>query len=158
MKSETIPPSPNYQCSLQVSEIFSCRKLPCCHSFNILPHWVGGSCLIYLCKVNHFRISMCFSRNWLGLNDLCQILQISNGEISLMRCYLYLLSGDISVWILTNVLYLLAEVHSRPSQALKIYLFGRLNNDFKVTLLASFVKKLKCQYVCRYPKCIFDLF
>ena len=33
-----------------------------------------GRGLIYFCKVDHSRISINFSRNWLGLNNLCEIL------------------------------------------------------------------------------------
>ena len=33
-----------------------------------------GRALIYFCKVDHSRISINFSRNWLGLNNLCEIL------------------------------------------------------------------------------------
>ena len=67
-------PSPHYQCCLQVSETVSWHKLRCCYSANILQHWVGGRGLIYFCKVDHSRIFMNFSRNWLGLNNLCEIL------------------------------------------------------------------------------------
>ena len=67
-------PFPHYQCCLQISETVSWHKLWCCYSANILQHWVGGRDLIYFCKVGHFRISRIFSRKWVGLNDLCEIL------------------------------------------------------------------------------------
>ena len=67
-------PSPYYQCCLQVSETVSWHKLRCCYSANILQHWVGGRGLIYFCKVDHSRISRNFSRNWVGLNNLCETL------------------------------------------------------------------------------------
>ena len=41
-----------------------------CYSSNMLQHWVGGKVLIYFCKVDHSRIFINFSRNWLGLNNL----------------------------------------------------------------------------------------
>ena len=49
--------------------MFGCR-----YSASILQHWVGGRGLIYFCKVDHSRIFINFSRNWLGLNNLCEIL------------------------------------------------------------------------------------
>ena len=64
----------HYQCSLQVSETVSWYKLCCCYSFNMLKHGVGGRGLIYFCKVEHSRFSINFSRNWLGLSSLCEIL------------------------------------------------------------------------------------
>ena len=67
--------SPHYQCCFQVSETVSWQKLRCRYSANILQHWVGGRGLIYFCKVGHSRIFINFSRNWLGLNSLCEILQ-----------------------------------------------------------------------------------
>ena len=39
------------------------HKLRCCYSSNILQYRVGGRGLIYLCKVDHSRISIHFSRN-----------------------------------------------------------------------------------------------
>ena len=69
-------PCLHYQCCLQVSKTVSWHKLWCCYPANILQHWVGRRGLIYFCKVNHSRISGIFSRNWLGLNNLCEILQI----------------------------------------------------------------------------------
>ena len=67
-------PSPYYQCCLQVSETVSCHKFWYRYTANILQHWVGGRGLIYFWKVDHSRIFINFSRNWLGLNDLCEIL------------------------------------------------------------------------------------
>ena len=64
-------PSPHYQCCLQVSETVSWHKLRSCYSSRMLQHWVGGRGLIYSCKVDH---SKTFSRNWLGLNNSCEIL------------------------------------------------------------------------------------
>ena len=69
-------PSPHYQCCLQVSETVSWHKLQSCYSSNMLQHWVGGRDLIYFCKGDHSRIFMNFSRNWLGLNNLCEILKV----------------------------------------------------------------------------------
>ena len=67
-------PSSNYKCCLQVSETVSWPKLRCCYSANILQHWVGGRGLIYFCKVDHSRISINFSKNWVDRNNLCEIL------------------------------------------------------------------------------------
>ena len=67
-------PSPHYQCCLQVSVVVSWHKLRCCYSANMLQLWVGGRGLMFFCKVDHSRISIHFSRNWLGLNNLCEIL------------------------------------------------------------------------------------
>ena len=56
------------------------------YSANILQHWVGGRGLIYFCKVDHSRIFINFSRNWLGLNNLCEILWprgAMDGQLSL---------------------------------------------------------------------------
>ena len=36
-----------------------------------------GRGLIYFCKVDHSRIFIIFSRNWLGLNNLCEISRIN---------------------------------------------------------------------------------
>ena len=68
INSETNPPPPiiNVVCKY----LRQCR-----YSANILQHWVGGRGLIYFCKVDHSRIFINFSRNWLGLNNLCEILQ-----------------------------------------------------------------------------------
>ena len=66
--------SPHYQCCFQVSETVSWNKLRCCYSANILQYWVEGKGLIYFCKVDHSRISKYFSRNWVGLNNLYEIL------------------------------------------------------------------------------------
>ena len=74
INSETNPPTPNYQCCLEVSETVSWHKPRSCYSSSMLQHWVGGRGLIYFCKVDHSRIFINFSRNWLGLNDLCEIL------------------------------------------------------------------------------------
>ena len=35
-----------------------------------------GEVLISFCNVDHSRISIIFFRNWLGLNNLCEILQV----------------------------------------------------------------------------------
>ena len=67
-------PSPHYQCCLEVSETVFWHKLPCYYSANNLKHWVGGRDLIYFCKMEHCRISRDFSRNWVGLNNLCEIV------------------------------------------------------------------------------------
>ena len=67
-------PFPHYQSCLQVSETVPWHKVQCCYSVNILQHLVGGWWLIYFCKVDHSRISRNFSRNWVGLNNLCEIL------------------------------------------------------------------------------------
>ena len=67
-------PSTHYQCCLQVSETGSWHKLRCFYSSNMLQHWIRGRDLICFCKVDHSRISINFSRNWLGLNNLCEIL------------------------------------------------------------------------------------
>ena len=69
------PPSPHYQCCLQVSETVSWHKLWFFFPVNMLQHWVGGRDLICFCKVDHSRISINISRNGLGLNNLCAILQ-----------------------------------------------------------------------------------
>ena len=65
-------PSPN----INVVCRYLRQKLRCCYSSNILQNWVGGRGMIYFCKVEHSRISRNFSRNWLGLNNLCEILRI----------------------------------------------------------------------------------
>ena len=49
-------------------------KLRRCYSSNILQHWVRVSGLIYFCKMVHSRISRYFFRNWVNLNNLCEIL------------------------------------------------------------------------------------
>ena len=67
-------PSSHFQYCLQVSETVTWHRLWCCYSANILQDWVEWRGLIYFCKVNHYRISRIFSRNWLGLNNLCEIL------------------------------------------------------------------------------------
>ena len=70
------PPPPIIKRCLQVLETVSCHKLRRCFSSNILQHWVGGEVwfLVYFCKVDHSRIFINFFRNWLGLNNLCEIL------------------------------------------------------------------------------------
>ena len=70
-------PSPHYQRCLQVSETVCWHKLRCCYSTNMLQHWAGGRDLIYFCEVDHSRISINVSRNWLGLNNLCEILWLA---------------------------------------------------------------------------------
>ena len=67
-------PSSHYQCCLQASETVSWHKLRICYSSNMLQPWVGVRGLIYFRKENHSRISINVSRNWLGLNNLCEIL------------------------------------------------------------------------------------
>ena len=76
------------QCCLQVSETVSCHKLRCCYSANMLQHWVRGRGLIFFCKVDHFRISINFSRNWLDFNDLCEILQVEVVQLNILKGYL----------------------------------------------------------------------
>ena len=73
-EANSIPP----QCCLQVSETIFWHKLRCCYSVNMLHYWVGERSLIYFCKVDDFRISRSFSRNLLGRNNLCEILQYFN--------------------------------------------------------------------------------
>ena len=58
INSETNPHPLHYQCCLQVFETVSWKKLRCCHSSNMLQHWVGEMGLIYFCKVDHSRISI----------------------------------------------------------------------------------------------------
>ena len=65
---------PHYQCCLQVSETVSWHKRRRCYSSNMLQHWGGGKDLIYFCKVDHSRICINSSRNWLRLNNLFEIL------------------------------------------------------------------------------------
>ena len=67
-------PFPHYQCCLQVCETVFWHKLRICYSSNMLQNWVGGRGLIYFCKVDHSRISRNFSRNWVGLNNVCEML------------------------------------------------------------------------------------
>ena len=67
-------PFPHYQCSLQISETVSWHKLLRCYSPNMVQHWVRSRGLIYFCKVDHSRISRNFSRNWVGHNNLSEIL------------------------------------------------------------------------------------
>ena len=81
INSETNPPLPVINVVLQVSETVSWHKLRCCYSANILQHWVLGRDLIYFFKVDHSRISRNFSGNWVGLNNLCEILMVENREI-----------------------------------------------------------------------------
>ena len=69
-------PSPHYQCFSQVSETVCRQNLRCFYSVNMLQHWVGGRGLICFCKVDHCRISGKLSRNWLGLNNLCEVLEV----------------------------------------------------------------------------------
>ena len=68
-------PSHHYQYYLQVFETVSWHKLQCCYSAKALQNWVGARGVIYFCKVDHSKISRKFSRKWLGLNNLCKILQ-----------------------------------------------------------------------------------
>ena len=65
-------PYPHYQCCLQVTVTGSCHELLCCCTSNMLQHWAWGRGLICFCKVGHSRISINFSRDWLGLNNLCE--------------------------------------------------------------------------------------
>ena len=71
--------SPHYQCCLQISGTVSSHKLWCCYSVNRMQHWVGARGLIYFCRIDHSRISINFSRNWLRLNNLCKILLLNVG-------------------------------------------------------------------------------
>ena len=64
------PPTINVGCKFWTN---SWHKLQCCYSSNILQHWVWGRALIYFCNVDYSRISIYSSRNWLGLNNLCEI-------------------------------------------------------------------------------------
>ena len=57
------PPSPHYQCCLQVFGTVWCCKLWYCFSFNILQNWLKGRGMLYFCKVDHSRISIAFFRN-----------------------------------------------------------------------------------------------
>ena len=52
----------------------------------VLAIFVGGRGLIYLCKVDHSRIFIHFSRNWLGLNNLCEILQVQINSDHYLNC------------------------------------------------------------------------
>ena len=67
-------PSPHDRYSLQVSDRVSQHKLWCRYSANMLRHWVGVRGLIYFCKVDHSRIFINISRNWLSLHNWCAIL------------------------------------------------------------------------------------
>ena len=73
ISSETNPPPPLLML-FAISGTVSWHKLRSCYSSNMLQHWVGGKDLIYFYKVDHSRISINFSWNWLGLNNLCEIL------------------------------------------------------------------------------------
>ena len=83
INSETIPNSPLYQCCLLLSETVSQIKLWCCYSSSLLQHWVrgegegGGGPDLFL-QSKPFQNSRNFSRNWLGLNNLCEILWLPN--------------------------------------------------------------------------------
>ena len=57
-----------------LSKTVSWHKLRYCYSVNMLQHCVGGRRQIYFCKEDHSRISTNFSRNCLGLSNLCEIL------------------------------------------------------------------------------------
>ena len=74
-------PYPHYQCFFQLSETVFWHKLRSYFSSNMLQHWVEGRGLIYICKVDHSRISISFPRNWLGLNNLYDV-----HENSFIRC------------------------------------------------------------------------
>ena len=95
---ETISPSPRYQHCVQVSDTVSWYKLRCCYSSNILHHWKGGRGLIYFCKVDHSRISRKYSRNWVGLNNLCEILQLYYGSASQTLTHLVPIFGHFSMF------------------------------------------------------------
>ena len=71
------------------------------YSSNILQHWVGGRNLIYLCKVDHSRISVNISRKWLGLNNLCEILQI----ILSIFCQFTEELGNLDFWSPLDFIY-----------------------------------------------------
>ena len=82
-------PSRHYQCCLQVSETVFWHKLQCCYSANILQHWIGGRGLIYFCKVGHSRTFTKFARNWLYLNNLCDILPQNLRKLGKWNSYLF---------------------------------------------------------------------
>ena len=129
-------PSPHYQCFLQVSETVSWHKLRCCYSTNILQHWVGGRGLIYFCKVDYSRISRNFSRNWVGLNNLCEILQIRvktvntrHPEMKLIACFI----SFRSFWQKWNLIsvdkcYVNPEMKSYERKLLRMRIFHK-NKD-----------------------------
>ena len=61
-----------YQYYLKVSETASWHKLQCFYFSNMMQHWVGGKGLFE--QSWPLRISGNFSRNWLGLNNIYEIL------------------------------------------------------------------------------------
>ena len=77
-------PTPHYQCCLRVSETVSWHKLQSCYCSSMLQHWIRERGLIYFCKVDHSRIFTNFSRNWLGLNNLSEILLVVSPTIMLL--------------------------------------------------------------------------
>ena len=68
------PPPVSVLFASKVSETVSWQKLWCCYCSNILQHCVWRTDLICFWKVDHSRISINFSRNLLGLNNLCEVL------------------------------------------------------------------------------------
>ena len=68
-------PCHHYQYCLQVSVAVWWHKFRCCYFSLMLQYWVWGRCLIFFYKVDNSRISINFSKNWLGLNNLCEIFQ-----------------------------------------------------------------------------------
>ena len=67
-------PHPNDQCWLQVSKKVSWRKLRCCYSSNMVQHWVEERGLTYSEEWTIPEFPEIFSRNWLDLKNLCEIL------------------------------------------------------------------------------------
>ena len=63
-----------------------------------------------------------------------ELIKMINDTI--FTCFL----GDIYVWILTTILYPLAEAYFGPSQASKMDLFVRIVKGFKLTMLTNFEK------------------
>ena len=86
--------SSHYQYCLKICETISWHKLWCSHSSNILQYWVGWRDLIYICKMDHSRISVNFSRNWVGLNNLCEILWVLKSTES------FTILGPLGSWVL----------------------------------------------------------
>ena len=106
-------PLPHYQCCLQVFKTVSRRKLPCCHSSNMLQHLVEGRGLIYFCKVEQSRISRNFFRNWFGLKNLCEILWL--------LCMLFLFQT------FKNSFPFFAIARMKPSHSFRLYCLSPCN-------------------------------
>ena len=83
INSETNPPLLLIRCFARIWDSFLAQALA-------FPLWqyattlIRGRGLIFLCKVDHSKISRNFFRNWIGLNNLCEILQI----ILYLTCYI----------------------------------------------------------------------